>query len=54
MRSDADAAQVEAVGVPAGLHGDIGFGVTIAVTGAGFHQEVHFLGVGLEHPSLQL
>ena len=54
MRADADAAQIKAVGVPTGLHGDVGFGVAIAVAGAGFHQQVHFVGVGLEHPALQL
>src|SRR4051794_12886613 len=53
VRCDADAAEVEPVGVPAGLNGDVGVGPLVGVARAGVVEQAE-LGVGeVEEPAAE-
>ena len=54
MRLNSDPAKIQSIRVPAGLHGDVSFGESVAVTRARFYQQVHFSAVRLEESSVQL
>ena len=53
IRGNADAAQVEAIGVLTGQHGYISFGHAIAVMHAGEVQQIHFFIGGVKVPALK-
>jgi hypothetical protein len=52
VRRDADAAEVEAVGVPAALDGDVGADLATAVVADGLRQAVELCGFELEENAL--
>ena len=53
IRGNADAAQVEAIGIPTGQHSGVSLGHAIAVMHTGEVQQIHFFIGGFKVPALK-